>query len=119
LPCDEIGTGLEIARARIIAEPGPCLHDIFGRCCRQRLDIRPFLDKGAEIGLHRFDRGLLQHDFGKPDPVGIGPRATSQRARRDAPRQVAVMRIIPIKQAGRDLAAIPGCGLAGLVVQCH
>ena len=72
------GAGMEIARPRIIAKPGPGLQHIVQRCRGKRLDGWPQAREPLEIGLYRLNRGLLQHDLGQPDAVGIG-RRTRQR----------------------------------------
>ena len=64
-------TGMQVARARIIAEAGESLHHVVQRCGGERLQARPARDEIVEIG-RRADRcGLLQQDFGQPDAVGL------------------------------------------------
>ena len=111
---DDVGAFLEVAGARIIAEPGPRLHDVVGLGGGQCRGIRPALDEGAEIRLHGLDRGLLQHDLGQPDAVRVGPR---RRAGRRAPRQLAVMAVVPFEQRGGDFAVVAGSAIAGLAAQ--
>ena len=81
----------------------------------ERRDIGPALDEGAEIRLHRLDRRLLQHDLGQPDAVRVGPRARSRR--RDAPRQLAVVPVVPVEQRRGDFAVVAGSAIAGLAAQ--
>ena len=88
--------GMEITRARIIAEPGPHPQHIILRGAAERGDIRPARQELLEIRPDRFDAGLLQHDFRQPDPVRIGPLA-----RRRPPRQPAAMAVVPVKQQRR------------------
>ena len=85
--------GMQIARARIIAEPGPHPQHVVLRGAAERGDIRPARQKLLEIRPDRFDAGLLQHDFGQPDPIRIGPLA-----RRRPPRQPAAMAVVPVEQ---------------------
>ena len=108
---DDVGAFLEVAGARIVAEAGPCLHDVVGFGAGERRDIRPARDEGAEIRLHRLDRRLLQHDFREPDAVGVRPR---RRRRRHAPGQVAMVAVVPGEQPGGDCAAIFALAIAGL-----
>ena len=85
--------GMQIARARIIAEPGPHPQHVILRGAAERGDIRPARQKLLEIRPDRFDAGLLQHDFRQPDPVRISPLA-----RRRPPRQPAAMAVVPVEQ---------------------
>src|SRR6266540_1566006 len=81
------------SRARIIAEPGPHPQHVILRGAAERGDIRPARQKLLEIRPDRFDAGLLQHDFGQPDPIRIGPLA-----RRRPPRQPAAVTVVPGEQ---------------------
>ena len=62
---------------------------------REGADVVPALQETGIIGRDGLDRGLLQHDFGEPDPVGIGAVAG-----RRAPRQLAAMAVVPGQQGG-------------------
>jgi hypothetical protein len=61
----------------------------------KRLDAREARHEALEIGLHRRDRGLLQHDLRDPDAVRIGALA-----RQRAPGQDAAMAVIPGEEIG-------------------
>ncbi len=63
--------GMQVAGARVVAEPGPEPQHVVERRRRQRADVRPAREEAREIGPDRLHGGLLQHDFGQPDPVGI------------------------------------------------
>ena len=82
----------------------------------QRVDVGQCSTKCAEIRLHRLDRGLLQHDLGQPDAVGIGPHAGGKLARRNAPRQVAMVRVVPGEQRGGDAVVARRALLRGWLV---
>jgi len=56
-------TGMEIARTRIVTEPGPHPQHVILRGAAERGDIRPARQKLLEIRPDRFDAGLLQHDL--------------------------------------------------------
>jgi len=90
-------TGQQVAGAGVVTEACPGGHDFRVRRSRQRFHGRPAAGELGEIGFYRRDRGLLQHDFGQPDPVGIGRR----RAGRRTPRQIAGVGIVPVEQGGR------------------
>jgi hypothetical protein len=93
---------MKVARARIITKPGPHPQHVVLRGAAERADIGPARQKFLEVRPDRFDAGLLQHDFGQPDPVRIGPLA-----RRRPPRQPAAMAVVPIEQQrGAAKAAI-------------
>ena len=66
------GAFQQIAGAGIIAQPRPFCQNLRIRRGPKRLNRWPKRGEAVEVGDHRCDGGLLQHDFGKPDPVGIG-----------------------------------------------
>ena len=99
-----LGAGMEVAGAGVIAEPGPQLEHVLDLGRRQRVDRRKPRQELGVIGRDRGDRGLLEHDFGQPDPVRIG-RLPRQRA----PRQPAAVAVVPGEQARSDRDAMrPG-----------
>src|SRR5450759_2168385 len=64
----------------------------------ERGDIGEALEKTAVIRNHRGDLGLLQHDFGDPDAVGIA---------RALPRQVvAAVALVPGEQTRCEIGFI-------------
>jgi len=93
--------GVQIARPRIIAEPGPHSQHIVERGLAERVDVRPARQKLPEIRPHRFDAGLLQHDFRQPNPIGIGAFAGWR-----PPRQLAAVAVVPCQQQRRAGSAI-------------
>ena len=88
--------GVQIARARVVAEPGPGFEHVFERRARKTSHVRPAREKARVIRRDRLHRGLLQHDLGEPDAIGIGPLAG-----RRAPRQMPAMAVVPGEQCGR------------------
>ena len=88
--------GVQVARAGVVAEPGPGLEHVVERRCGERFDIRPARQEFRVIRPDRLHGGLLQHDLGQPDVIGIGPLA-----RRGTPRQMAAMPVVPGEQHGR------------------
>ena len=80
---DDLGAGMEIAGAGIIAEPRPGLQHLFERCRGQCLDRRPQAQEFAIIARDRRHRRLLQHDLGQPDVIGIGRLRRALPARAD------------------------------------
>jgi hypothetical protein len=84
---------MQIARARIIAEPGPHPQHVVERGSPERLDVGPARQKFLEIRPDGFDAGLLQHDFRQPDSIGIGRFAC-----RRPPRQLAAVAVVPFEQ---------------------
>ena len=71
---------MEVAGTRVIAEPGPRLHDLINGGLGQRLDGRKAVEKAQVEGFDRRNRGLLQHDLGQPDPIRIGDFSGPARA---------------------------------------
>ena len=87
---NDAGTGDQIAGAGIIAQSGPEIEHLIIGGGGEIGDGGKMLEKTLEIGYDGGDRGLLEHDFAEPDPVGIGSIALG-----GAPGQVAPMRLIP------------------------
>jgi hypothetical protein len=71
--------GMEIARTRVIAEPGPEPEHMVEARGGQLLHRRKAFEETLVISRHGFDAGLLQHDFREPHPVGIGRRPGGAR----------------------------------------
>jgi hypothetical protein len=92
---------VEIARPRVIAEPGEGLDHLVERSGGERLDPWPALEEARVIGRGGGGGGLLQQDFRQPDPIRIG-----RLARRDAPRQVAAVGVPPGEQAAGKWARL-------------
>ena len=89
-------TGMQVARAGVVAEPGPEFEHVVELGRGQITRRRPARQEPLIIGRDRFDRGLLQHDLGQPDAVRIGCLAGQC-----APRQATAMTVIPGEQGGR------------------
>ena len=77
---DRLGPGVQIARARVVAEAGPRGEHVVERRRRERLDRRESPHPALPVRDHGRDPRLLQHDLADPDRVGIG---------RAPPRQIA------------------------------
>ena len=71
------GAGEEVAGAGVVAEPGPGGHHLGVGGGGERRRPSASGRRRSRNRLHRRDRRLLQHHFGEPDAVGVGP------ARRD------------------------------------
>jgi ribonuclease HIII len=84
-----LGGGAKISRARVVAETLPCAeHVIFGsasECGKIGKSAQPLV----VIGDHGGHQGLLKHEFGDEDGVGVT---------RVAPRQIAAVSAIPAKK---------------------
>ena len=87
--------GVQVAGTRVVAEPGPELQHVVERRGGELRDRRKALEEARIIRSDRLDGGLLQHDLGEPDPVGIGPLAGAR-----PPRQHAAMAVVPGEQVG-------------------
>ena len=88
--------GVQIAGARVIAEPLPFMQH-FVECRRgERRNIRPARHKSGKIGCDGRHRRLLQHDFAEPDAVRV-----AEPAGRRPPRQIAAVTIVPGEQQRR------------------
>ena len=98
----DAGAFQQVARAGVIPKARPFGHDrrIFRR--RQRADRGPTCREAVKIVAHGGHGGLLQHDFGQPDPVGIGAVAHRQSLWPNPPRQRAGVAIIPRQKRRTD-----------------
>ena len=100
---DDPGALVEIAGAAVVAEPGPRREHVVELGRSQRLHRRPAREEALVEGDDGSDRGLLQHDLGEPDRVGVR-RAPRPRA----PRQVAALAVVPMQQRARPYPAQRG-----------
>jgi hypothetical protein len=89
---DGTGARMEIPRAGVIAEPCPSAENLAELGEGKRCNIRPAAQEQAVARQHRLDRGLLQHDFTKPDFVRVG-----YLTRISAPRQIPPFAVVPAK----------------------
>ena len=119
------GALVQIAGAAVVAEPRPGREHVVERRRGQRLHRRPARQEALVEGDDRADRGLLQHDLGQPDRVGV-----RLAPRRRPPRQIAPLAVVPVEQApaascgpaSRNCScflATLGMGLQGLVPAAH
>jgi tripartite-type tricarboxylate transporter receptor subunit TctC len=90
------GAGVQVARAGVVAKPGPELEHVIEIRGSERAHVRPALRETLVIGGDRLHRRLLQHDLGQPDTVGI-----RRLARLRPPRQPATMTVVPGQKTGR------------------
>ena len=90
--------GVQVAGARIIAEPGEGPHHLFERRGGEVFDARPQRDEALEIGDRRPRHGLLQQNFGQPDAIGVGALAG-----RRPPGKTPPVAIPPGEDAARRL----------------
>ncbi len=88
--------GMQVARPRVVAEPGPEPQHVVERRRRERIDIRPAREEAREIRPDRFHGGLLEHDLGEPHAIRV-----DRLARLRAPRQHAAMAVVPGQQVAR------------------
>ncbi len=100
---DVLRGAMQVSRARVVAEAGPEGEDIFHRRGGERFDGR---EAGEEAFIVRDDgggAGLLEHDFGEPDRVGIA---------RGAPGKFAAAAAVPGEQRAAELGYRGGRQLA-------
>ena len=69
---------VQVARPGVVAEPGPVFDDAFDGRRRQGRDIGETGEKTLVVGDDRRHLGLLQHDLGQPDPVGVATALPGQ-----------------------------------------
>ena len=80
---------VEVARAVVVAEPRPGGEDLLLRLLGERLQGGEALQERLVVGSRRLHRGLLEHDLGDPDAVGV---------RRPAPRELAPVAVVPAQE---------------------
>ena len=77
---NEAGGFLEIAGAGIIAEAFPEFEDVLVVGSGERGDGGEVFHPAFPVGNDCFDLGLLEHDFGNPDGVGIADASPGEVA---------------------------------------
>src|SRR6185437_13423636 len=95
------GTGMEMARPRVIAQALPGMENILERRRGKRAEIGPARHETVKMASYGRHRRLLQHDFAEPDAIGVGTLA-----RQRAPGQVTAMAVVPVEQALRQIARL-------------
>jgi len=68
---DHLGARLQVARARVVPEPGPRGEHVVERRDREVLHRRELRHPALPVRDHRLDARLLQHDLADPDRVRI------------------------------------------------
>ena len=109
-----LGAGMQVAGARVVAEPGPELEHVVERRGGKLRDRRKAREEARIIRSDRLHGGLLQHDLGEPDPIGIGAlavRARATAARGGGGRTSAADRRVD----GRSGGARPSCAAPSLL----
>ena len=89
-----LGAAMQVARAAVIAQPAPERQHCLLRRGGQGADIGKTLEEARVIAQHGRDLGLLQHDLGQPDPVGIARALPGQAA--------AAVAALPLDQAREE-----------------
>ena len=72
---DLLRGAMQVARAAVVAEPGPVSQHRVQPRARQMPHGRESREKATVVGNHGGDARLLQHDFGDPDGVRIARAA--------------------------------------------
>ena len=99
--CDDLRGAMQVAPARIVAQPAPVRQYFIFTGNGKRSDIREARDEALVIWNDSGNLSLLQHDLGQPYVVGI----------RTLPRQaVATMLVLPFGDACRKLTHVIGRG---------
>src|SRR5262249_19287397 len=94
---DAYGRTVEVARARVVAEPRPEMQHLIDRRARHGAGVGKALEKACVVGNDSRDLGLLQHDLRHPYAVG---RTIP------LPRQVVSAGVrVPVDECGGDRRA--------------
>src|SRR6266478_1744175 len=91
---------LQMARATVIPETRPEEQHFLLRRSGERVNVREALQKSFVVRNGGGDAGLLEHDFRKPDAVGIF---------RSPPRQVSLELAKPAEQLFAKCCALARC----------
>ena len=86
------------AGAGVIPKTGPFSHDVFVAGIGEVCDRGPALCEPQEVLFDRSNSGLLQHDLGQPDPVGIRDDAGLTFRRPHTPRHFTGVPIVPFQE---------------------
>jgi hypothetical protein len=92
--------GVQVARTRVVAEPGPLREHVVERRGGERAQRRELREPALPVRDHGRDAGLLEHHLADPDRVRIS---------RAAPRQVSLHRRV-MRDHGLGDAAIHAAG---------
>ena len=96
---DDLRRTAQIPRSLIVSQSRPEFVNLFIPGFGQGLNGGQGPHPPFPIGDHGFDLGLLEHDFGNPDGIGIA---------RTPPWQVARTPVKPVEQCAHDRASLPG-----------
>ncbi len=96
---DGLGGGVEIARASVVAETLPGVQDVGLLGAREAFNIREALEPRSIIREHGRDLGLLEHDLGDEDGVGV---------LRLAPGEVTAVFAIPGEEGAAEAGSVDG-----------
>ena len=91
---DDSSGGVQIARSRVIAEALPRVEDVIFRSPRQRGEMGEPAEPLIIIRDNGGNLGLLEHEFGDEDGVGIASLT---------PRELAAVLMVPIRQGRVEL----------------
>ena len=81
MPLDNgAGAGMQVAGARVIAEPLPELQDFVERGCGERPNIGPACHELVKIRADCSYCRLLQHDLAEPHAIRVGTAFRAARA---------------------------------------
>src|SRR6185312_6198447 len=86
---------VQVAGARVVAEPRPGGEHVVEGCRGECFHRRPAFQELAIIAGDRLNGGLLQHDLAQPHVIGIGAPAPGR-----APGQHPAMLVVPGQQPG-------------------
>src|SRR5262249_16125881 len=96
--CDCVLRGApQIAGARVVAQAAPQREDVVLGGGLQIGDRRESRLESLVVRNQRLGAGVLQHDFGDPDPIGVGGAA---------PGKIAVPAAVPRGQRAPDVYSI-------------
>ena len=84
---------MQVAGPRVVAEAFPQFHDFGLGCGGERGEVRQLAEPAVEVGEHRHNLRLLQHELRHYRPV---------KRRVGAPRQLPLMHTIPGVQGGLE-----------------
>ena len=76
-----LGGSLQVDRATVVSQAGPEADDVGGRAGRQGFDGREAIEERVIVGDDPVDLGLLEHDLGHQDFVGVSGMPPGEIAR--------------------------------------
>ena len=108
---DDLARGfVQVARAGVVAQAAPEVQHTVRPGARQRTHVGEAFGETFEVGDDGGHLGLLQHDLGNPDAVGVAHALPG--------KGLASVAVVPLEQPRAEGIAAHGAGSGGALASC-